>query len=339
MCLHSILQNALHKVKSILSRSHSALRKLPRKEHTMPHEEMIPLSVYYEHVLRANRASNRFSFRRDYVQLMSTLTAVFLQDVIDRASLDGTKKITLEIDGKQRICAMMTVKYLSSKGSLRWTLREQKYHFKNLKAKAYTGTKRIGTKGVRYVWIDLKKIEDDLTILMGQNFPYSDISDGTKLSLEDVSDGTKLSPKGVKTKKRREGVKTNCRPKADRESSEDSNGRKDSKASSSDTSRRLATRLYQILRKHQHIGSSISVKGWAAHFSSALKDHSEKEVDTVLDWYDLHIEETFTPQFYCARTFCGEIGRVIRAKRVQEDKTSSSKNGHFNNRLREDQIA
>ncbi len=116
---------------------------------------------YCDQLLRAQSSRNRFSFRRDYATsgIMTKLEALFIQDLINKVTMPKTKKIEHKIgDGVVRIFFLCTVGYLQR--SLAWDKVSQNRFLKSLEEKGFVQVKRLGEKGRRHVWINIKAIED-----------------------------------------------------------------------------------------------------------------------------------------------------------------------------------
>ena len=120
-------------------------------------KKTVPVSSYQRHIQRAKDASNWIIFSRWYVKITSKLTALFLQDINNIASLPNIIRKNI-LNEEYFLC---TAAFLSH-SIIGWTKREQVYHFQLLKEKGYVKLLRRGKKGARWVHICHKKIEDDV---------------------------------------------------------------------------------------------------------------------------------------------------------------------------------
>jgi hypothetical protein len=128
----------------------------------MPDKSSIPQSVYRQHIQRAKSALNYFLFFRPYTKLMNKTTALFLQDIINIASLPSTTKKDIEYkEGVKKEFFKCTEGFLKD-SQLEWTTEEQKYHIEALKKKRYVIRIRHGIPGVRWLHINIEKLETDL---------------------------------------------------------------------------------------------------------------------------------------------------------------------------------
>ena len=112
-----------------------------------------------ELLLQSQSMDNRFSFRRDYVttKVMSKLEALFIQDLINRATMKGVyKKIVEEKDGSQPYF-LCTVEFLER--SLDWEHKTQSRLIGTLQEKGFIRVHYTGLPRKRFVWIDILKIE------------------------------------------------------------------------------------------------------------------------------------------------------------------------------------
>lgn len=120
-------------------------------------QPLIPENVYRRHIERARDAGDYFQFSRRICKLVGKLDAIFLQDLINRAAISREGYKTA--DG----WFMCSTSYLESL----WTVKEQEARFRSLVRAGYIKTEKRGQPTLRWVWIDLLKIEMDLDTLDG----------------------------------------------------------------------------------------------------------------------------------------------------------------------------
>lgn len=106
----------------------------------------------YRQLLKAWSTNNNFSFHRDFVKIMSKMEALFIQDIINLATLDKAHYV----DG----WFQCTTGFLQ--GSLNWTEKEQMKLLQKLKKKGYLSVERKGIPATRYVKINVGKLAADL---------------------------------------------------------------------------------------------------------------------------------------------------------------------------------
>lgn len=124
-------------------------------------DSKISESVYRRHVLRARSSSNHFTFSRDWVEIMPKYTALFLQDLINRASHKRVrKKLIVDKDGVEREYFMCSIKFMK-KHPMDWDKNTQTRFFKYLEdpSREFVKTSFIGHPSRRWVYIDILKVE------------------------------------------------------------------------------------------------------------------------------------------------------------------------------------
>ena len=81
---------------------------------------------------------------------------------------------------------------------------------------------------------------------------------------------------------------------------------------------KLASQLERILIKHRKKMSKVNLKSWSAEFRELLKERSEDEITSALQWFDDHIGDRYTPMFRSAAKFCREFCRIEDAMERSE---------------------
>lgn len=86
-----------------------------------------------------------------------------------------------------------------------------------------------------------------------------------------------------------------------------------SKATEQD--RKRACRLHDMLVKHRKLFSTPSIPKWADEFRRLREQlgAGQDRVDPLLDWYEQHLPDRYTPQAYSARTFRDKFAQLEAA--------------------------
>lgn len=290
----------------------------------MAKERLIPESTYRKHLQRAKDGGNYFIFFRLYTKLMKRMTCLFLQDLINLGSLDNMKKKI--VDGKEYF--QCTVEYLED-SHLAWTVDEQRNHFAVLEEKQYVFTKRMGIPGVRWAYIDFKKLEDDLDDVLGNNSTPEEPEDNEPEGVRDETPVTGKTPNYSRSETRNysrsknrdkpqsddrnytvgELTKYNCSSPA--RNGETPNNLFSNVQGKQPPEHELANLLHRVLTKRGKLqGKKSDFKNWYKEFKECLEKRSYEQIHKAILWYDVHIYDQFVPKYYCARTFCGGFCKI-----------------------------
>lgn len=306
----------------------------------------VPESTYRKHLLRAKDSGNYFTFFRLYTRIMTKLTGLFLQDLINLASMSRTKKT--EIDGEEYF--QCTVGFLENSG-IGWTEKEQEYHLQELVKKGYVKRTKRGAPPTRWIYIDLEKIERDLDGLEDSNKENPDPpKKGGISSRESRSPGkggdrspgkqglkkedTSYLPERVK-KHSRPGMAEEVNPSFSRNGHHSKNGqtpdhprsappRSESgkgKGRSADPSgfdsfnRKCTVLLWEAVREKKpgEVHFLSSQKKWDVEFGKLRKAVSDDEILLLLKEHTEHWGEEYWPEAFCARSFRQKFPRIKSA--------------------------
>lgn len=258
----------------------------------------VPESVYRQHLLRSKDAGNYFTFFRLYYKIMKRVDALFIQDLINLASMSRINK--KEVDGLEYF--QCTSSFLENSES-EWNRHEQEYHFTNLEKAGYIKIKRMGMPSCRWVYIDIRKLEEDLDEALSQlpekpgNKPTG--KTGNKPTGKTVVK-KEVIPNGITSPTNQ---KNNCCSQARNGDTPKLNGVLYRKEQPSPAEQQ-ATSLAKIIRKHNKLlGGPPKIKDWTAEFKKLSLDRSVEQIDSALEWYAKHFGEDYVPQAYCAKTF------------------------------------
>lgn len=148
------------------------------------------LSKRYVSWLKRSRSSkNYFSFFRPYFRIMTRLDALFFQDLWNLFALPRIK--TIKIDGKRYF--LCTTKFLLHSAS-RWKIKEQKARFQSLEKKGFIQKIRAGCPPLRWVRINIRKIEEALDA--AQLVPNGTKRLDPKTALQTAPNGTPKNKEG-----------------------------------------------------------------------------------------------------------------------------------------------
>ncbi len=66
---------------------------------------------------------------------------------------------------------------------------------------------------------------------------------------------------------------------------------------------KLSIKLQKLLVRNNKLVSQSNVKSWAKELDKLLQQIPNKEIVSLLKWYDIHIKDTYVPKAYSAKTF------------------------------------
>ncbi len=298
---------------------------------------------YRRHVLRARSANNHFTFCRDYVTKLKLekTVALFLQDLINLASMDKT----IRDEEDYFLC---TVGYLET--SLNWDDSTQSRMIKKLRELKYLEYKKVGIPTVRWLRIDIQKVEEDLDEAIRKASTQNECTRQVVSSTQNESTQNESLRKRQEEKK--ESIKeenTLSRVDASSQASpstqpnrltgseneskqclgdESSHEPKDTSTNTKqkntnllgiDTSLKFhqwcAEQLFRILNKHRVIIRKYSMKGWSYHFLDLMKqkDMTEGRIRLALQFHEEYYQDQHWPKKNCARTFCDDFTKIEQA--------------------------
>lgn len=277
---------------------------------------------------------------------MTKLDALFLQDLINLASMTRTKKV--EIGGEEYF--QCTVGYLENSG-ISWTEKEQEYHLKRLIKRGYVKKTRRGLPPTRWVYIDLGKIENDLDGLedsgeentnppeKGGNSYRDSQSPGKggdstpgkgRLKKED----TTYLPERVKKHSRpgtaeevipsfsqngnhskNEQTPDHSRSALPRSESKKGKGRSATPSGFDSFNRKCTVLLWEAVREKKpgEVHFLSSQKKWDVEFAKLRKAVSDEELLPLLKEHIEHWGEEYWPEAFCARSFRLKFPRIKSA--------------------------
>jgi hypothetical protein len=282
--------------------------------------DCIPKSTYRRHVLRARNTSNTLTYCRDYELIMSKLTALFTQDVINLASLNRVKRTT--VDDKEFF--MCTAEFLCP----RWTVAEQKYHLAQLQESKFITLARMGMPSVRWIHFDIESIENAVDEALEKQTEISQ-SVEKQTNCQSVEKQTnKLVEKSTLknkstsysfTKKKDSHCCSQAR-NGDIEGFFSSDNIKDSPA------KQLAILLAEVSIKLRKTIRQANMKSWARYFKLLLKLHDIEYIKKVIHLHHLNYHSQYWPKILCAKRFCEEFHKIEDAI-AREQKNSKGSTG------------
>lgn len=279
----------------------------------------VPESIYRKHVLRARSTRNHFTFCRDWVWIMTKMEALFLQDLINRASSPKADKQI--IDGKEFV--LLSNKYLQ-KPPMSWDDRTCTKHLASLEEKGFVQIVRRGWKGKRFcrwVHIDVLQIETVLDEVAkdtpggvaqrypsrgtltdpsrgsynAQSYPWRGSKESSNKSNKVQSKKSSLSPDFVRATSTSKGFFPEGEKKIGRSQDKD-----------------RAHRLWDKLVEKRLLDKKSKFRSWIKEFRD-LRDKDgapDEEIEETLKKYLPRItitmsskEEGCLPQAFSARTF------------------------------------
>ncbi len=269
-----------------------------------------PESVYCEQLLQAQSEHNRFSFRRDYVtsKTMNRSRALFIQDLINRATMRKARRKVVNEDGKTRVYCLCTVGFL--KNSLDWDRDAQVNMLKWFQKKCFVLVRYFGLPRRRYVWINIKEIEDAV---------YKRKSQSTGKAVDCPTGKAVDCPTGKAVGKKEDtivssltkGRRTNAAGRAGQRSLgsfADSNG-EDIPRPNHEV---LAGQLYELLLRHHKVTPrQYKARSWSVSFRQAILDFGLEKVKEALVKYEKYFGDQYMVAVYAAKTFCENIPRIL----------------------------
>jgi len=278
----------------------------------------IPESVYLRHLQRSKNTLNYFTFFRPFFKILKRLDALFLQDLINLASIPST--VTKTIDGEDYF--LCTETFLKDSGS-NWSSDEQNRHLASIKKKGFVKARKMGLPARRWVHIELQKIEDAIDEKEGLQSPQG-CGDWTPQPCGTKKEETSSLLNNKKKKARSQANEpffSHSKHQTNRYHSprQTLNGSPPHEEVS--IALKLARKLFTAsLAKNLVDPESSKIQKWEKEISPLVQRHSPAEVEQVLDW---HIDPSrFGRQYYhkayCAKEFVAKF-LVIRAKMFEFD--------------------
>lgn len=284
-----------------------------------------PEFVYCEQLLQAQSEQNRFSFRRDYVtsKVMNRSRALFIQDLINRVTMRKARRKIVNEDDKSRVYCLCTVAFL--KNSLDWDRDTQAVMLRWFQEKHFVLVRYFGLPRRRYVWINIKEIEDTVYKRKSQSPEFSD-GQSPELS-DDCPTGTTVGKKeDTIVSSLTKGRKTNTAGSAGQRSAggfTDSNGELEPRPNHEV----LAVQLYELLLRHHKITPrQYKVRSWSISFRQAIVDFGLEKVQEALAKYERQFGHQYMVVVYAAKTFCENIPRILDcATRIENESKPAKK--------------
>lgn len=270
---------------------------------------------YRRHIRRLSKTSSYFKFHRSYTKILSRLTALFLQDLMNVTSLDYVEKEITEDEQEMFWCS---ASFLARNG-LDWTKREQGYHFKILKKQGFVKTIRKGLPARRWVLIDYDAIREAIdTAEISKNSvdtKTSQLSCDKNLSTErnnNVAERIKH-----KDRKKKESRTATLRAASDTSDLFSSNDKQELSPAA-----RLAKFLHDSLVKKNRLARRLkSLSAWAAPFNLLLQSNSYKELRNWIRFLTRHYDDQFCPKIRSAQSFHDKLPALKDHKRRLEQAT------------------
>lgn len=293
-------------------------------------------SSYHDILMWSQSQGNRFTFRRDFVifDLLTKLEAVFIQDLINRATMK--KIIRKEIEGKTYF--LCTVEFLIR--SLRWDRNHQIRLIKKLSEedRDYLRVKKLGNPPSRWMWINIVKLEKDLQNAMKSSSTSFSVDETTSNDVDETTsnDVTKNVTTEVvtKQKKKKENVTHSVRDRHTPSKSgflpqETTNEKTDSL---SKIDEEFAKQLYKALGdKNKLMRRNSSIVKWSKEFRLLREDIEVDRIRKVLNWYCKNIGVDRVRQVYSAKAFREEFLKLennmdVQLKIKEEQKQTEQRN-------------
>ncbi len=258
---------------------------------------------------------------------MTKYEALFLQDLINRASMNKTKKkiIQEENDDNQledREYFLCTVKYLT-RPPMSWDKKTQLALIKSLQTKGFIKVTRKGSLlGKRFIWIDILKIETAL------DNSEKTTPTNTETSRRPQTGSSQMTPNRViqttpnRVAKKVHSTSTNveeerthcpCDPKvaADGVNLEQLFETKDNKSKFIDE---CVERLHnKVVEKNLVHRKKLNLKLWKTNFTKLVQEEGVAKVKEVLDWFLTVIGNEFIPEAYSGETFYKKFDKLVIA--------------------------
>ena len=279
----------------------------------------------YDLLLELMGTNNFFKFRRDYITsgLLGIKEAVFLQDLINLSSLPHTKR---GVDG----FFLCTREFLHD--SLEWSRNDQDKFTKLLKRKGLISLDRRGIPPQRYVKINVTTILTKLTEAkekkhQNEDNQLSSSADNQLSSNEDNRISANEDNLTMKKKyKKNTSYSSSFEKEAPREISrgamsdalfettekESLNGKHPVEQES--PALVLAKRYYTFLSSKNKLPPLKQIRRWRTTWRDSFADllliSPVERILAVLDWYENHWEDQYTPRRFTAITFCNDFRKI-----------------------------
>jgi len=296
-------------------------------------ERTVSESTYRKHVLRARCTDNHFTFDRDYVKKLklSKIAALFLQDIINLANLRNVKRQI--IDGHEYF--LCTVGFLEN-ADLDWSSAMQTRLFKELIGRGYVSVRKHGLPPVRWVFVDVLKIERDIDETDGKDDVSESVDAIKTIATSQSKRSTKnTSPTEKLNKKKR-------RLNGDAESRVPlfaGNVAEQTECIVRPRHREMARCLYQKVINdfsNRVVKSRLKPKQWPLEF--ALLEQEIGDADEIADYFDwqmANLGKEFVPETFSGQSFRMKYDNIksIRHRFEQKSKRHSAEN-----RISDDQV-
>lgn len=257
-------------------------------------EEIWSEELINEAIDDASADTNWFRFRRDFVKykMMSKLQALFIQDLHNLSTMKKTKK------GKDRFF-LCTVEYLHQ--DMLWDHDIQAKMLKFFQGKGFIDVERRGVPSRRYVRVNWTRVIEAL-----RKAKDSQSSGNT----DDCSSG---NPDDCQSGNPDEYYKTSSYEEEQRKKhSRDARSARCDSVSPPKTlfgsvksppEKALASRLHQILLKHNKVMRTVNLDKWTKPFKDLLTSRTVDQIGKVLNWYEENIGKKYTVKAYSAQKF------------------------------------
>ena len=284
---------------------------------------MISETIYCRHIIRARSAGNYFYFDRSYADIpgVSKLTALFLQDIYNIASMPNTAK--KDIGGKEYF--LCTSDFLERNG-LKWSKEEQKYHLTMLRDRC--GKKeepnkvgpplvhfcRQGIPPRRWVRIDVKAIEKELDKLEADAYQSAE-NNAHRTAEKHAQRSAENNAHQYKKERRRKERHGRTADAAD-------SGFGGVHLNGSGNDRKIAAHLYEALLRKGLIPGKPNLAAWSKHIQKmfTIDGIPPERVKAGLDWYCEHIGEKYVSECYCTESFRKKFSAIEAAMRRGQTK-------------------